>query len=184
MTFYLIRAGKNLKTIVVGSNSVICCYFISCFIHIIQIIIMTVSLRFLFRERVTIQDLFETDSVGPTNPKTENNNVAMPISTGISSSFEMGDNNNNSSIMQPVSNATPACSINEFMAHVSDRRNVLTMWSLVHPGGHVHSPCIDGPDIDQITGYNPTVIEFLARRWVNDFDGAGIITSIRCCYCY
>ncbi len=171
MILYLIRAGKDSKIKLLLVLTVICYYFISCLILIVQIRIMTVSLRFLYRDRVTIQDLFETGYVGSTAPKTVNNNVAIPTSIGINSGFEMGENNNNSSIMQPVSNAIPVRSINEFMAHVSDTRYVLTMWSRIHPGGHVYSPCIDGPDIDQITGYDPTVIAFLARRWVNDFLG-------------
>ncbi len=132
-------------------------FFVVVAFHVLFLIVqIRIPLRFLFRDRVTVQELMKS--------KTVNNNMAMPVSTGMNSSFE--DNNNSTSTTQPVSNPTSARSINEFMANASDQRNVLTMWSLIYPGGgHVQqSPCIDGPKIDEITGYDPTVIEFLARR--------------------
>ncbi len=126
------------------------------------------SARAFFRDRLSIQNLLENESwESVVHPKSENINAAMPTSmSGINSSlnFEMGDNSNNAT-KQPVLNATAARSINEFKAHVSCRRNILTMWSPIPPGGRrVHSHHIDGPGIDQITGYDPTVIEFLAQR--------------------
>ncbi len=114
---------------------------------------------------MSIKDLFEVDSVVSNSHKVEQSLPSMPISTGTNGSIDMGDNSgNNNPIKQPVSSATAARNVKEFMVHASCRSTVLTMWSPTLPGGHSHFPLIIGPDIDQITGYDPMVIEFLAHR--------------------
>ncbi len=127
-----------------------------------------------FRDILSIRNLLEAESSMQSLPPTsESNNAALPstFTSGIKSSLsvEMGDNSNNLS-KQPVSNAAiVACDVNELKAHVSCRPQILTMWSSIPPAGRhgsaYYPPHIDGPDIDQITGYDPAVIEYLAKRY-------------------